>query len=66
LSDWTLEERYREAKVMAEKHWSYVRGVVESANPDLSPRIVELLGFHYKTAFIHGYGHGLKDRGERP
>lgn len=65
-----LSER---AKALAEAHWSYVRQVIENeresiaflANLDKDPAqeafYLTLLGFHYQTAFVHGYGHGRED-----
>lgn len=44
--EWTDAEKYAEAKVLAEEHWSYVG------------RICEMM---YKDAFQHGYGHGAED-----
>ena len=50
-----------EAKKLAEAHWSYVRDVLlmhgEPANN------VELIGFHYKSAMVHGFKHGVEHNG---
>ncbi len=45
-TEWTENEKYRKAKILAEEHWSYVG------------RICEMM---YKDAFVHGYGHGVED-----
>ena len=44
--EWTDDEKYTEAKKIAEEHWSYVG------------RICEMM---YKDGMIHGYGHGWED-----
>jgi len=43
----------------AEKHWDYVSDVL--ATHDVSEDVIELIGFHYTSAMIHGYKHGWDD-----
>lgn len=43
-----------EAKKLAEEHWAYIRGLLNLH--EVAGR--EVIGWHYKTAFIHGYKHG--------
>ena len=48
---------------MAEAHWSYVRKVIEQQhNYDIGgiipDEVIDLVGFHYRTAFVHGFKHG--------
>lgn len=65
---------------LAQEHWDWVEGLLESqcrdgewglidysvrpkiSNPSIKP-IVEYL---YKTAFIHGYKHGVEDNAIHP
>jgi len=42
---------------LAEAHWKYVEAVLEAHNV----HNVDEIGFHYKSAFIHGYKHGVED-----
>jgi hypothetical protein len=51
-----------EFKKRTDDHWSYVRGVLETA--DVPENIINKIGFHYKTAMIHGYKHGVVDTKE--
>lgn len=47
------------AKELAEAHWGYIYSVLEAHN--VRDVEIETIGFHYKSAFIHGYGHGAED-----
>ena len=46
------------AEKLADQHWKYIRQVLEThgAAGDEIARI----GFHYLTAFVHGYKHGME------
>ena len=47
------------AKELAEAHWNYINATLSAHGvPDDE---IEKVGFHYKTAFVHGYGHGQED-----
>ena len=49
-----------EIENLAKAHWEYVKSVLVRhgvENPELN-----LIGFHYMTAFIHGYKHGIEDK----
>lgn len=50
------------AKSLADSHWAYLADVIrlEGAHSDDIKRI----GFHYRSAFVHGYGHALEDCAE--
>lgn len=61
VTDWMDKEKYEHAKRIAEEHWSYVRKVIEEANPYFSDVVMGLIEFHYVTAMTHGYGHGAED-----
>ena len=51
------EEEFRER---AEAHWKYVEQVIRLHGE--SEMVIQKIGFHYKTAIIHGYGHGYEDK----
>ena len=44
---------------LADAHWDYVKAVLEHAGE--TPEIIGIIGFHYRTAMIHGYKHGRND-----
>jgi len=48
-----------DVKKLADDHWSYVKGLIEQHDPGAD---IEIIGFHYTTAMIHGYKHGMEDR----
>jgi hypothetical protein len=52
------------AETMANAHWSYVAHVLRTQDC-YSERIIDMIGFHYKAAFIHGYKHGVEDAQEQ-
>ncbi len=48
-------------KQTAETHWdTYVKKVLETHGEDAD--VVRKCGFHYVSAFVHGYKHGWEDR----
>ena len=47
------------AKELAEQHWDYIRELLETHN--VPGQEIEIIGFHYKTAMVHGYKHALED-----
>ena len=64
--DWTDKDKYVEAKEMASEHWSYVKAVIETSNPDIPQWVVKMIGFHYISAGTHFYGHGWEDKLNEP
>lgn len=46
-------------KNLADAHWSYVKELIEQHDSEAD---IETIGFHYTTAMIHGYKHGMEDR----
>lgn len=46
------------ANKLAEDHWSYIKTVLDSHA--VKGVEVEVAEFHYKTAFIHGFKHGVE------
>ena len=54
--------RYRstsDVEVLAANHWAYVAGVL--ANHGLTVDEIDVYGYHYQTAFVHGYKHAIQD-----
>lgn len=47
------------AQHLADAHWTYIARLMYAHDED--EEIMELCGFHYRTAFIHGYKHALED-----
>ena len=50
-----------EAEALAKAHWSYVEEVLTVAG--VSPPVIKACEFHYTSAFIHGYKHGVESMG---
>lgn len=46
----------KSAKQIADEHWDFIKQLLETHGEN--PEIIQKIGFHYKTALIHGYGHG--------
>ena len=46
-----------ESKKLAEEHWSYIEALLLAHG---EKDILEVIGFHYKSAFIHGFKHGVE------
>ncbi len=49
---------HKEKKALIEAHWEYVKEVL-SWTP-ISPTDIKLIEFHYKSAFYHGWKHGVE------
>jgi hypothetical protein len=47
-----------EATKLANEHWDYVAKLL--ANVGMDEKCIKIAGFHYKTAFIHGFKHGVE------
>jgi len=49
-------------------HWEYVDGVIMaelkefSITPTEITTHLDLIGYHYRTAFVHGYKHGMESK----
>jgi hypothetical protein len=54
-----------DVKKLADDHWDYLKQVItlhEQADRQVDiSEAIEMIGFHYRTALIHGYGHGLEN-----
>ncbi len=48
---------------MAKDHWDYVKKVLKYDG--IPPKTMTLIGFHYQSAFIHGYKHGREVKMKR-
>ena len=46
-------------KKRAEQHWEYVKGILETH--DVPDKEIKDIGYHYTTALMHGYKHGVSD-----
>lgn len=57
-----MEENKDPAQTLADAHWKYVSEVLAHAGTDL--HTIRVIGFHYKSAFVHGFKHGREDRME--
>ena len=51
----------KEPGKMAELHWNYIKAilVIHGFADDYS---LNLIGFHYQTAFVHGFKHGVESK----
>jgi hypothetical protein len=47
------------AEELAEAHWQYIKGIL--LVHDVTPAEIVECGYHYKTAFVHGYKHAIED-----
>jgi len=51
------------AEQLAAAHWGYVKGLL--AVHCIEGDFADIVGFHYRTAMAHGYGHGVEDERNR-
>jgi len=53
-----------------QKHWEYVREVIRDGRDEDTyihftvKDYLTIIGYHYKTAMVHGYKHGMAERGD--
>ena len=46
-------------------HWEYVKELLTFGQPiPLKLQDLDIIEFHYKSAFRHGYKHGVEDAGK--
>ena len=58
----TEEELRKKVIELVDAHWEYIKGVLlRRSRGNLSNCDLDEIEYHYKTAMIHGYGHGWKD-----
>lgn len=43
---------------LAHQHWNYVRQILEAHGEDRE--VIEKVGFHYRSAMVHGFKHGVE------
>ena len=48
-----------ESKRLAREHWAYIKQLLLTHGVQIEQ--VNIIGFHYETAFVHGYKHGQED-----
>lgn len=46
------------AVTLADDHWSYINRLLEAHGASEKTR--QVVGFHYKSAFVHGFKHGCE------
>lgn len=51
-----------QATKLADDHWKYIEDLLLTHNPDINN--LNEIGFHYRTAFAHGYKHGREVKDE--
>ena len=49
-------------KKLANDHWGYIESLLEAHH--VLNTTIELIEFHYKSAFIHGFKHGVESMEE--
>jgi 1,6-anhydro-N-acetylmuramate kinase len=54
-----MKDKLKHAEELANAHWAYVKQVLENAG--VEQQVIEQIGFHYRTAFVHGYKHAIED-----
>ncbi len=57
-------EKLKEEELLAQDHWDYIETLLYKHG--LKFEILNVIGFHYKSAFIHGYKHGVTDSKSSP
>jgi len=46
------------AEELAEAHWNYISALLSAHQHQ--PELIEIIGFHYRSALTHGFGHGVE------
>lgn len=61
IEDAEIEEpQYKSSNQLAEEHWKYVESLLKAHGEE--DELIEQIGFHYISAFIHGYKHAMEDK----
>lgn len=62
------EKKYSEndsVKELIDQHWKYISGVLETSVQDTAvytkTNLIAIVGFHYKTAMLHGWKHAKEE-----
>ena len=53
----------RDIEKLIDDHWDYVKSVLDHAHMDADE--MDNIEFHYKTAFEHGWKHGMGEKSGR-
>lgn len=53
-------ELHDKAVSLAMGHWEYIEKTLRLHGVDSEDEL-KVIGYHYRTAMIHGYGHGFED-----
>lgn len=51
------------SETLAKDHWGYIKSLMETHRVD--ENTINTMGFHYVTAFVHGYKHAQEDMQSR-
>ena len=51
-----------EVHKIAVAHWDYVKAVIINSESNINHKLLDVIGFHYITAFKHGYKHGKENK----
>ena len=46
------------ARNLSEAHWNYIYDLL--MRHDIDDDVIDIVDFHYRTAFEHGFGHGAE------
>lgn len=55
-----VQEGLVEVKEMVDGHWHYIEQLLRTHGQNVNIKVIE---FHYKSAFVHGFKHGIEFRG---
>jgi hypothetical protein len=47
-----------EGEKLAMDHWKYIEDLLVAHDPEIDN--LNIIGFHYRTAFEHGFKHGME------
>ena len=56
------KEQTATGKELAIAHWSYIEALLEAHNTNEND--IKAIGFHYKSALLHGFKHGIEEVGD--
>ena len=50
---------FEKSAKLAFEHWQYIKSLLTTHKED--PETIEKIGFHYQSAFVHGYKHAKEE-----
>lgn len=53
----------KDPEQLAAAHWKYVEGLLELHRVDVGD--IEIIGWHYRSAMVHGFKHGVEAAKEK-